>query len=87
MEYRDVLNDTGSIFFFRVFEMKVTEDILPQNLGRNSHVLNFVHLSNPVNSQSTHTDYRNFSKKKLRERMYGILFFIVCGLLDQKYHR
>ena len=34
MEYRDVLNETGSIFFFRVFEMKVTEDILPQNLGR-----------------------------------------------------
>ena len=28
------LNEAGSTFFFRVFEMKILEDILPQNLGK-----------------------------------------------------
>ena len=70
-----MLNEAGSTFFFRVFEMKILEDILPQNLGKNSLMLNFVHLSNPVNSLSAHTNYRNFSEKKAEGKDVWLLIF------------
>lgn len=49
--------------------------------AENSLVLNFVHLSNPVNSQSAHTNYRNFSEKKAEgKEVWHLIFHYVWSL-------